>query len=196
MAWTTGTLMTDKDTKFDIDRISAFEDERREAERGTRRALILSLIAATAFAASALVAVGRPAAMQLHAAPAEAAVSLAYAAPLPERFGAFDSVFAGEEEHALNDAWLGMTVVSRDGVTLGYVADAIISEDGLSDELVIVPADGGPLAAPVSSPIDLAELGAQNVRLSLSATEAVVRLAPATDFDMAGDETELALTAR
>ena len=64
-------------------------------------------------------------------------VELAYAPQdntLDHRFDQFESE---EDLHELNDAWLGMPVVSEDGETIGFVEDAILDDDGLVSELLI-----------------------------------------------------------
>ena len=64
---------------------------------------------------------------------------MAYANFDADRFGGvLDDVYP-DVEHEMNDAWMGMNVVSADGVILGYVTDAFVNEDGSIDELVIEP---------------------------------------------------------
>ncbi|MFZ2099151.1 MAG: hypothetical protein WAU86_01140 [Oricola sp.] len=164
--------------------------------RGLRRLVAVALIAATAFAGSALFAAGKPAAMQLNAAPADISYVLAYAEPLPERFGdVMDGVFAQEDdEHELNDAWMGMSVISKDGVMLGYISDASIDEDGMIDEIIVTPAgEDSPLFSSVALPLRYAELERDDVAISLTATQAVATLVPVETLDDLGDE-ELVFT--
>jgi hypothetical protein len=179
--------MTDRHAIRSHSEIQPFSPRRNAEARGLRRALALAILAATVFAGSALIGAAKPAAMQLGGADAKGARVLAYAEPLPERFGAFDSMFAGEDEHELNDAWMGMTAVSSDGAILGYVTDAFIGEDGEIDELVITPAQGdGPLKTPVYLPAQLAELGDAAVRIAIDA-RAVAQLEPAKDLALLGE---------
>ncbi|WP_193176437.1 PRC-barrel domain-containing protein [Oricola nitratireducens] len=168
--------------------IPGFHADRAAEARGLRHALVLTIMAATVFAGLALFAAQQPRAMQLNATAGEADIALAYAEPVPERFGgALDGVFSRDQEHELNDAWMGMTAVSSDGVVLGYVTDAFINEDGSVDEIVIAPAgDGGALSTAVYVPASYAELGGESVHVALDA-RAVARLEPATDLAMAGE---------
>jgi hypothetical protein len=164
-----------------------FRTERRAEAHDLRHALLLTIVAATAFAVAALFGAGLAAAMQLNAAAEKAPRVLAYAEPMPERFGAFDALRSHDGEHELNDAWMGMTVVSADGVVLGYVVDAFIDADGSLDEIVIEPAgtEGAP-ETPVYVPAQFAELGAQTVQVHLDA-RTVAQLEPATDLAMLGE---------
>ncbi|WP_421857657.1 PRC-barrel domain-containing protein [Oricola sp.] len=99
----------------------------------------------------------------------------AYSDPMPERFGmmlredfAPQPEFDFEGEHESNDAWLGMSVVSEEGVYLGYVTDAYIDEDGTLDELLLEPAGDGVLHDAVYVPARFAKLGANAVQLTLT----------------------------
>ena len=64
-------------------------------------------------------------------------VELAYAPQDNTPDHRFDQFESEEELHELNDAWLGMPVVSEDGETIGFVEDAILDDDGLVSELLI-----------------------------------------------------------
>lgn len=163
--------------------------------RDLHRTLFLSAVAATAIAIAALVGTGSSAAMQLNTAAEKSPRVLSYADPMPERFGAFDmfdsgysdGAYAGDIDHELNDAWMGMTVVSADGVIVGYVTDAFINADGSLDEIVIAPS--GEKTGPSTSvyvPAKFAELGTQNVHVSLDA-RIIAQLEPATDLAMLGE---------
>ncbi|WP_075995329.1 PRC-barrel domain-containing protein [Salaquimonas pukyongi] len=64
-------------------------------------------------------------------------IALAYApqsAPLDNRFEQFEDF---EEEHELNDAWLGMPVHSAEGELVGFVEDAYLDENGDVEELLV-----------------------------------------------------------
>lgn len=164
-----------------------FRAERMADARDLRRALFLTIVAATAFAATALASAGTAGAMQLNATAEKSARVLAYAEPKRERFGLFEQDYAGNEDHELNDAWMGMTVVSADGVIVGYVTDAFIDEDGSLDEIVIAPADEEDgFSTPVYVPAQYAELGAEAVHVSLDA-RIIAQLEPATDLAMLGE---------
>ena len=164
-----------------------FRAERMADARDLRRALFLTIVAATAFAATALASAGSAGAMQLNAAAEKSPRVLAYAEPMPERFGAFENDYAGDVDHELNDAWMGMTVKSADGVIVGYVTDAFINEDGSLDEIVIAPSgDGNGPSTPVYVPAQFAELGAQDVHVSLDA-RVIAQMEPATDLAMLGE---------
>ena len=147
--------------------------------RGMRRALVLAIVSATVFAGTALFSVSQPS-----AGPFGEAYEVAYADLDTQRFGdVMDGVYP-EIEHELNDAWMGMSVYSADGVNLGYVTDAYVNEDGSIDELVIEPAGvPSPFYAPVSLPTRYASLGADRVTLSLSTARAVATLVPAPDLE-------------
>lgn len=108
------------------------------------------------------------------ATPDEPGVEAAYASTngtFDERFAPFTNDAAGEWEHELNDAWLGMTVLSADGATLGYVVDAVIDGNGDLDQLVLeTSAAGVNILGPnteVYLPGRLATLGDEAVSLSI-----------------------------
>ena len=88
-----------------------------------------------------------------------------------ERFAPFTATAEGEWEHELNDAWLGMTVLSADGATLGYVVDAVIGGNGELDELALETAAAGEKIlgpnAEVFLPGRLATLGEEFVSLTI-----------------------------
>lgn len=102
---------------------------------------------------------------------------LAYAEPMPERFGdAFAEqprleAPAIEDAHPMNDAWMGLTAVTADGVVAGYVSDAFVEADGTVSELVITPADAATMAVPVF--VDVADIqpGVYDVTLRLTLAE-------------------------
>lgn len=61
-----------------------------------------------------------------------------------ERHGdPFGDVFL--DEHELNDAWMGMDVLTADGKTAGYITDAILDEDGIIDVVVVTPSENSEL---------------------------------------------------
>ena len=62
---------------------------------------------------------------------------LAYApqdSTIDSRFEQFDDF---EDDHEMNDAWLGMPVVSEDGEIIGFVEDAYLDINGDVDELLV-----------------------------------------------------------
>ncbi len=183
MTGITGKIMTNTNYAFGS---FTFEPaiRRNAAEaRGMRRALALAIISATVFAGTALVSAG-----QSSAEPIEGAYEMAYANLDTERFGGvLDGVYP-EVDHEMNDAWMGMSVFSADGVNLGYITDAFVNEDGTIDELVIEPSgEESPLFAPVYLPMRYASLDAKHVTLSLGSSRAVATLVPATDLDRIGE---------
>ena len=94
-----------------------------------------------------------------------------------------DEAYASEETHILNDAWLGLSVISEDGVNLGYVTDAFIDENGNMSELVVVPADADSkiVSTPVYVPAQHASLGGNAVNVDITA-EGFATLEPATEY--------------
>lgn len=144
-------------------------------------------------------------AMQLDGKQDKPALVNSYAAPAPERFDLLQTItakdpsvaaypdvnsypeeeglYSSEEGHVLNDAWLGMTVVSQEGINLGYVTDAFIDENGDLDELVVIPADADSdvLATPVFVPARFAKLGGNAVNVNLT-IDAFATLEPATEY--------------
>lgn len=113
----------------------------------------------------------------------------AYADPAPQRFGfempapqaAPEEDMSSEEGHILNDAWLGMTVVSKDGINVGYVSDAYIAEDGSVEKLVVDPADPSISSTPIYVPGQFASLNGMEVDISVTAKN-FASLEPATDY--------------
>lgn len=165
----------------------AFHAERPAVATDLRHALFLTIVAATAFALAALAGVSSPAAMQLNGEAGKSPRVLAYADPMPERFGLYEEEYAGNDGHELNDAWMGMTAVSSDGVVLGYVTDAFIDHDGSLIELVIAPSgERNAPSTPVYLPAQFARLGGEAVQITLDA-RAVAQLEPATDLAMLGE---------
>lgn len=138
-----------------------------------------------------LAASGTAHAMELNAETGDTRYLTAYAEPAPERFGALlrdeispaPELYFPEGEHELNDAWLGMSVISEEGVNVGYVIDAYIDEDGMLDELVLMPADAETLAEPVFVPARFARLGNTAVQLDLTVA-ALETLEIAADYAM------------
>ena len=64
-------------------------------------------------------------------------IALAYAPenkPVDNRFEQFETF---EEEHELNDAWLGMPVHSAEGDLIGFVEDAYLDANGEVEELLV-----------------------------------------------------------
>jgi len=179
----TGETMTNTEHTFGSFTFETATRRNAAEARGMRRALALAIISATVFAGTALFSASQPS-----AGPIEGAYEVAYANLDADRFGGvLDGVYP-EVEHEMNDAWMGMNVVSADGVTLGYVTDAFVNEDGSIDELVIEPSgDNSPLFAPVYLPLRYASLDDNQVTLSLGSARAVATLVPATDLDQAGE---------
>lgn len=179
----TGETMTNTDHTFGSFTFQTATRRNAAEARGMRRALALAIVSATVFAGTALVSASQPSAE-----PIEGAYEVAYANLDADRFGGvLDGVYP-EVEHELNDAWMGMNVVSADGVTLGYITDAFVNEDGSIDELVIEPSgEDSPLFAPVYLPLRYASLDASQVTLSLGSSRAVATLVPANDLDRAGE---------
>jgi len=170
--------------------IQSFHYERKADARELRHALVLTIVAATAFALTALIGAGTASAMQLNAAAEKSPRVLFYAQPTPERFGFVreeEAAYGGDIDHELNDAWMGMSVISADGVNVGYVTDAFVNPDGSIDEIVIAPSGEakGP-SQPVYVPTRYAELGAQVVQVTLDA-RTIAQLEPATDLAMIGE---------
>ncbi len=60
---------------------------------------------------------------------------MAYAEPAAATESPFDYFDETEEAHELNDAWLGMPAISRDGKLVGVVSDAFIDEYGYVSEI-------------------------------------------------------------
>lgn len=114
-----------------------------------------------------------------------------YADPAPEGFAMpgdrmdpyGGDAYASEETHILNDAWLGLSVMSKDGVNLGYVTDAYIDDNGNMTELVVVPADADSkiVTTPVYVPARHASLGGNAVNVDLT-QEGFATLEPATEY--------------
>lgn len=173
--------MTDTNTTFGTFTYESATRRSAAEARGLRRAVALAAAAATLFAATALFSATQPTAMPLEA-EADGSYLVAYAEPEQNRFGVLDGVF-GDDNHEMNDAWMGMEVISADGIMLGYVSDAFVNPDGSVDELVITPSgEDSPFFAPVYLPARYAELGLDAVRISLGATRAVATLTPADDL--------------
>ena len=96
---------------------------------------------------------------------------LAYAPPAGERFGVFDPYLdemTFEDEHPMNDAWMGMSVVTAEGATAGYVSDAFLNEDGTVDEIIVTPAEGSGLAHAVFVPARYVLLGETAVTVDMT----------------------------
>lgn len=130
------------------------------------KSLIAATFAIAAFSATTMAAN----AFQFGAeAPAAEPTVLAYADPMTERFGPLAQDEAEYVEHELNDAWLGMTVVSAEGEVLGYVSDAIVNMDGEVTDLVISP--DMETEGQVFVPARLAVLGDEAVSLSLTSND-------------------------
>ncbi|QKV17139.1 hypothetical protein [Oricola thermophila] len=179
--------MTRHDPNRNFRTVARFRTECRAEARDLRHALFLTVLAATMVAIAALAGAGKAAAMQLNGAAAKAPRVLAYAEPMPQRFGHAAEILLHDEEHELNDAWMGMTAVSADGVVLGYVSDAFVAGDGSLVELVIEPSgEAGAPATAVHLPAQFAELGALAVAVSLDAG-AVALLEPATELAALGE---------
>ena len=66
-----------------------------------------------------------------------AAIELAYAPQDPIIDNRFEQFESEVDMHELNDAWLGMPVVSEDGETIGFVEDAYLDINGEVEELLI-----------------------------------------------------------
>ncbi len=105
-------------------------------------------------------------------------VELAYAPqdnPSDHRFDQFESE---EDLHELNDAWLGMPVVSEDGETIGFVEDAYLDDNGEVSELLISLTDRK-IAVYVEG--EMATLFDAEVAVSMS-TDAIASLEQEEDF--------------
>lgn len=164
-------------------------DTTRAGTSGARTGRVSDRIAA-ALATLAILAPLQASAMQIETRTDPAPYVMAYADPAPEgfdsRFGEDvapePEYFSHEEEHELNDAWLGMSVVSQEGVNIGYVTDAFIDEQGFLDELVVIPAGSNEiLAEPVYVPARFAKLGNTAVNLTLT-VDALATLEIADDY--------------
>ncbi|TCD15302.1 PRC-barrel domain-containing protein [Oricola cellulosilytica] len=151
-------------------------DTTRAGTSGARTGRVSDRIAAV-LATFAILAPLQATAMQIDTRADQAPYVMAYADPSPERFdGRFggsaapeQEYFSHEEEHELNDAWLGMTVVSQEGVNIGYVTDAFLDEQGLVESLVVIPGDSNAiLGEPVYVPARFAKLGNTAVNLTLT----------------------------
>ena len=87
------------------------------------------------------------------------------------RFGQFnfnDTQPEFDEEHELNDAWLGLSAYSRDGAYIGYIDDAILDDEGNVVEIVVSPPQGG---TAVQLQIEYATLKEDRVTLKLTGTQ-------------------------
>lgn len=85
------------------------------------------------------------------------------------RFGQFDFSYSEhEDEHELNDAWLGISVYSSEGKYVGYVEDAMLEANGAVKELVIGTPEGN-TAVQLSS--EYAELEGDKVNLEITEYE-------------------------
>lgn len=99
---------------------------------------------------------------------------LAYAPSQESGFAdPFDAQLAlelsGEAEmHPLNDAWMGMNVLTADGAIAGYISDAFVNPDGSIDEFIITPGDADALPYPVYVPARFAALEAEAVRIDMT----------------------------
>jgi hypothetical protein len=156
--------------------------------RGLQLAIAAAALAATIFAGMSLALFTSANAFELNASGDDPEYVMAYAEPLPQRFGAFgndiiapEPEFMFEDEHELNDAWLGMSVISEDGVNVGYIMDAFIDETGALDELVLIPASKDVLAEPVYVPARFAKLGSTAVHITLT-VNALATLEIAGDY--------------
>lgn len=116
---------------------------------------------------------------------------LAYAEPMQERFAApfegqhgLETAYADEIGHPLNDAWMGLNVVTADGRIAGYVSDAFIGPDGSVDEIIVTPADGAVLGHPVYVPAGQVTYRGLDVQITATLAQ-LARYEPVTD-DLAG----------
>lgn len=84
-----------------------------------------------------------------------------------ERHGdPFGDVFL--DEHELNDAWMGMNVLTADGKNAGYITDAILDEDGLIDVVVITPSEGSELREAIVVGANFVILEANSVKVDMT----------------------------
>lgn len=81
----------------------------------------------------------------------------------------FDSEIANyDDEHELNDAWLGISAYSNEGEYVGYIEDAILDHQGNVVELII----GSPESnVSVQLEMKYAELEEDRVNLNLTENE-------------------------
>lgn len=75
-----------------------------------------------------------------------------------------------QEEHELNDAWLGMFVKARNGTIVGSVAHAFLDADGEVSEL-LVELSASQLEYAVFVEVNKAQLNELDVTLNLSASQ-------------------------
>ena len=68
-------------------------------------------------------------------------IALAYAPESNAMGNQFEQFEDFEEEHELNDAWLGMPVHSADGELIGFVEDAYLDANGNVEELLVSLSD-------------------------------------------------------
>lgn len=107
-------------------------------------------------------------------------IALAYApqsTPLDNRFEQFEDF---EEEHELNDAWLGMPVHSAEGELVGFVEDAYLDENGSVEELLVGLSDHNYAVYIDAENTSLTE---SEVAVSLSATT-IAGLERAEDYQL------------
>lgn len=68
-------------------------------------------------------------------------IALAYAPESNATGNQFEQFEDFEEEHELNDAWLGMPVHSEEGELIGFVEDAYLDANGDVEELLVSLSD-------------------------------------------------------
>ena len=84
-----------------------------------------------------------------------------------ERHGdPFGDVFL--DEHELNDAWMGMDVVTIDGKNAGYITDAILDENGVVDVVIVTPTDDSELRQAVVVGANFVILEATSVTVDMT----------------------------
>lgn len=106
---------------------------------------------------------------------------LAYAPQEDMLDNRFEQFEIEEDMHELNDAWLGMPVVSEDGETIGFVEDAYLDMNGDVDELLVSISDKKIAVYVKGSYVTLFEA---EVGISLS-TRAIANLERETEFEIA-----------
>lgn len=124
---------------------------------------------------------------------------LSYAAPQPsaidnhqwlrDQFQEQAGEEIADEPHPLNDAWMGMDVVTQEGMIVGFVSAAFVGDDGSIEELVVQPIDGVALEQPVWVEGEVASLEEEYVRLSITLAR-LQSSEPVDQFEMAADAAE------
>ena len=98
----------------------------------------------------------------------QAPMVLAYSdAGFVERHGdPFGDVFL--DEHELNDAWMGMEVLTADDKIVGYITDAILDVNGDVDVVVVTPTEDSELRQAVVVGANFVILEAKSVTVDMT----------------------------